>query len=295
MPIAVADPQLRHRAEAAGARLPPLQVAAERVAATVVQGIHGRRRVGQGDSFWQYRNYEFGDSATQIDWRQSARSQRLFVRQNEWEAAQTVWLWRDASPSMRYGSDKSVQPKIDRAELLLVALTSLLVRAGERVALLGSGQPPTFGRFAVERMTELVMRREGSLGNLPAVERLPRHARVVLFGDFLAPLAEIDAIVRGLATAGLKGHLVQVIDPAEIALPFTGRVLFEGLEGEAPLLVSRVETIREAYRERFALHSAGLADVARAAGWTHATHHTDWPPHQALLALYGALTQREGP
>ncbi|MGE0726158.1 MAG: DUF58 domain-containing protein [Alphaproteobacteria bacterium] len=295
MPVAVADPQLRHRAEAAAARLPPLQVAAERVAATVVQGIHGRRRVGQGDSFWQFRNYEFGDAATQIDWRQSARSQRLFVRQNEWEAAQSVWLWRDASPSMRYASAKAVPSKIDRAELLLVALASLLVRAGERVALLGSGQPPAFGRFAVERIAALAGRRDGALGNLPALERLPRHARVVLFGDFLSPLPEVDGIVRGLATAGLKGHLVQVIDPAEIALPFAGRVLFEGLEGETPLLVSRVETVREAYRERFALHTAGLADIARGVGWTHAVHHTDWPPHQALLALYGALTQREGP
>ena len=48
------------RAEALGARLPPLLVAAERVAATVAQGVHGRRRVGQGDSFWQFRRFVAG-------------------------------------------------------------------------------------------------------------------------------------------------------------------------------------------------------------------------------------------
>lgn len=287
--------RLRHRAEQAAARLPPLQVAAERVAATVVQGVHGRRRVGQGDSFWQYRNYEFGDAATAVDWRQSARSQRLFVRQNEWEAAQSVWLWRDASPSMQWGSDAGLPTKLDRAELLLVALTSLLARAGERVALLGSGHRPVTGRFAVERMTEQVAERRQHLAGLPAVEPLPRHARTVLIGDFLAPLAEVDPIVRRLAGAGLRGHILQIVDPAEATLPFTGRVRFEGLEAEGNLLLARVETVRDEYVERMRAHTAGLADIARATGWTHIVHRTDQPPQAALLALFHTLTQRVGP
>ena len=90
------------RAEALGARLPPLLIAAERVAATVAQGVHGRRRVGQGDSFWQFRHFVQGDAVARIDWRQSAKSGRVgaggwFIRETEWEAAQTVSLWRDGS------------------------------------------------------------------------------------------------------------------------------------------------------------------------------------------------------
>lgn len=293
-------PRLRHRAEQAAARLPPLQVAAERVAATVIQGVHGRRRVGQGDAFWQFRSYEHGDAATAIDWRQSARGQRLFVRQNEWEAAQSVWLWRDPSTSMRWGSEEALPTKLDRAELLLVALASLLTRAGERVALLGGGQRPVSGRHAVERITEQVTDgrlpgERAALAGLPALEPLPRHARTVLIGDFLAPLADVDAIVHRLAGAGLRGHLVQIVDPAEATLPFTGRVRFEGTEAEGQLLLSRVETVREAYVERMRAHAAGLADIARAAGWTHMQHHTDQPPQAALLALFTALTQRVGP
>ena len=75
------------RAEAAGALLPPLLVAADRVAATVAQGVHGRRRVGVGDTFWQYRPFVEGDAASRIDWRRSGRSDRVFVRDMEWEAA----------------------------------------------------------------------------------------------------------------------------------------------------------------------------------------------------------------
>ena len=50
-----------HRSLELAGTLPALMVAADRVAATVIQGVHGRRRVGQGDAFWQYRPYRDGD------------------------------------------------------------------------------------------------------------------------------------------------------------------------------------------------------------------------------------------
>src|SRR4051794_9702897 len=128
----------RQRAEALASRLPPLLVAAERVAATVAQGVHGRRRVGTGETFWQYRRYEPGDSAARIDWRQSAKTQPVYVRENEWEAAQSVWLWHDRSDSMNWRSTPHLPTKGDRAALLLMAVACLLVRGGERVALLGT-------------------------------------------------------------------------------------------------------------------------------------------------------------
>src|SRR5206468_10379746 len=158
---APAPAALRDRAEQAAAVLPPLLVAAERVAVTVSQGVHGRRRVGQGETFWQFRQYEPGDAATRIDWRESAKSQRLYVRETEWEAAQSVWLWRDASSSMDYSSagyiaDAGWPTKRNRAELILVALASLLVRGGERLTLLGSGVAPMSGRVALSRLVQLV-------------------------------------------------------------------------------------------------------------------------------------------
>ena len=95
---------VRQRGEQLAAALPPLLVAAERVAATVAQGVHGRRRVGTGDAFWQFRQYQFGDAASRVDWRRSGKSDRLFVRETEWAAAESVWLWRDGSASMRWKS-----------------------------------------------------------------------------------------------------------------------------------------------------------------------------------------------
>ena len=122
----------RREAEGLAARLPPLLIAALRVAATVEQGVHGRRRIGTGDAFWQFRQYQPGEPATRIDWRQSAKSDRLFLRETEWAAAQSVWFWRDASASMDWHSAPGLPRKRERAELLTLALASLLLRAGER-------------------------------------------------------------------------------------------------------------------------------------------------------------------
>lgn len=289
---------LRHRAEQTAAALPPLLVAAERIAATVAQGVHGRRRVGQGETFWQFRQYQPGDAAVRVDWRKSAQSQRLYIRETEWEAAQSVFLWRDASSSMDYSSASYIPggdwpTKRGRAELILVALASLLVRGGERLSLLGSGIAPMSGRVALTRLVDLIEHdgphAASARAGLPVVEPLPRAAQLVLIGDFLGELEATNRAVAGFAAAGLSGHLLQIVDPAEEELPFDGRVRFEDVEARDDLVVSRVENIREAYAGRFQDHREGLQAIARAVGWTFSTHRTDRPPHLALLALHAAL------
>ncbi len=280
-----------HRAEALGAALPPLLVAADRVAATVWQGVHGRRRVGQGDSFWQFRPFVAGDEATRIDWRQSARSDRHFVRETEWEAAQTVALWRDAGPAMAWRSREAPMEKLERAELLLMALAALLLRGGERVRLIAPpgtlAARPVAGRGGLERLLESLP--ETGASGLPDYAGLPRHARVVLISDMLAPLEQIQAMVRGFSGAGLRGHVLQVLDPAEAALPYEGRVRFVFDRTGAQALIPRVEGIRGAYAARLREQQEGLRDICTAAGWGFGVHHTDHAPEAALLGLFMAL------
>ena len=282
----------RQRAEQLASVLPPLLVEAERVASTIVQGVHGRRRVGQGEAFWQFRRYQPGDPTSRIDWRQSARSQAVFVRENEWEAAQSVWLWRDGSASMNYRSARELPEKRRRAELLLMATASLLLRGGERVALLGTAAAPassraTLSRIAAELDGGTQFQRDSGV---PPTVPLPRYGRLVLIGDFLGPPEALHAAVSHYAAQGVEGHILLLLDPAELTLPFAGRVRFEGMEDEGALVVRRVETLRAAYVDRLEQHRAALADIARAVGWSFGQHRTDHPPETALLALYTALS-----
>jgi uncharacterized protein (DUF58 family) len=277
------------RAEALGAHLPPLLVAAERVAATVAQGVHGRRRVGQGDSFWQFRPFLPGDTPSRIDWRVSARSDRMFVRETEWEAAQTICLWRDAGASMRWQSRGAPAAKADRAGLLLLALAALLLRGGERVRLLAPGSRPLTGRNGLVRLADALARQQPDNEGLPPETRLPRHGCVVLIGDLLTPLERIQARIAQLAATPLSGTVLQVLDPAEVLLPYEGRVRFFGTSADQSMLVPRVEAVRAQYAERLAAQQHGLAAICATVGWGFAVHRTDHPPEAALLALYTAL------
>ena len=285
----------RQRAEQLAQTLPPLMVQAERVASTVAQGVHGRRRVGAGETFWQFRRYQSGDAAQQIDWRQSAKTQKLFVRENEWEAAQSVWLWRDGSPSMHYQSRMAETAKLERSSLLALALASLLVRGGERVALLGTGERPISGRAAVTRLADHLaqsdLEKSGDTApSLPPQERLPRFGQVVLISDFLLPLDRLEELIMGFAGAGVNGHLLQVLDPAEEDLPFRGRTRFEGMERDGDVIVGRAESLQEEFQEYMSVRRERLIHIARRIGWSAAVHRTDRPPQTALLALYRAIS-----
>lgn len=284
------------RAEALGSRLPPLAVAAERVAATVAHGVHGRRRDGTGDTFWQFRPYVSGDPVNRIDWRHAARWGRpppegWLVRQTELDASQTVFLWRDGSASMAWRSGAATVQKRERADLLLLALASLLLRGGERVAAIRPGARPIHGRYGLDRFAdELNQMRDD--GGLPPSFPFPRHANIVLLGDFLDPLEDTAAMIARLAAMPATGVLLQILDPAEVALPYRGNVLFDGLQGEPKLRLPRVEAVRDAYQSRLKAHQARLAEISAAAGFGFLTHRTDQPPEMALLALFNALGPR---
>lgn len=282
--------QLRHEGEEAAASLPALLAEAERIAATVAQGVHGRRRSGIGETFWQYRHHRPEDGRAAIDWRQSARSDQLFVRQNEWEAANTIWLWRDGSPSMRYGSSKHHPSKIDRAAVCQIAVAALLTQGGERVSVLGESAIPRTGALGLERTSRRLALGPGAMS---AVEAPPinRFGRVVLASDFLDPPETWAARLSRFAAMEAEGVLLRIVDPSEEDFPYSGRTRFEDPAGGDSLLFGRAEEARKAYRERWRKHGESLAALARRYGWTVITHRTDRPATGAVLALYRALAR----
>ncbi|GAB5388149.1 MAG: DUF58 domain-containing protein [Alphaproteobacteria bacterium] len=298
----IANRTLRALDESAslGSRLPALLVEADRVAQSVAQGVHGRRRVGIGETFWQFRPYQFGDPVSAIDWRQTARGERAYIRENEWEAAQSIWLWRDAGSSMRWRSGKDLPSKRWRSELLLLALGNLLMRGGEHIALLGTEQPPSSGKATAERMARTLvdMNMPGHNLDLPQAEQtrpIPRFARMVLISDFFDEIEPLEELVRRQAGRNIRGHLVQVLDPAEIELPYFGRVQFEAMEeGGGAELIPKVQLIRRSYVKRLKARQDALNDLARRTGWEMTVHRTDQPPQTALLALFQSMTAAKG-
>ena len=280
---------LRSRAEALGQTLPPLLAEADMLASTVMMGEHGRRRSGLGDEFWQYRPAHAGDSARMIDWRRSARSDAHFVREREWQAAQSVTIWVDPAKSMTFTGDKSRAPKADRAKLLGLALAVLLLRAGERVGLAGLASPRA-GRAQLLRLAARLSGEEaGEDYGAPETEGMVSYGRGVFLSDFLGDLSGIEAGLARAADRGVKGVLIQVLDPAEEDFPFDGRTIFESMGGTMRHETQRAGDLRERYLARLAERKDRLAQLARLVGWHFTTHHTGSPAQSALLWAYAAL------
>jgi uncharacterized protein (DUF58 family) len=281
--------QANWRSEAASlaARLPNLVVAAKQVAQSVMYGVHGRRRAGPGENFWQFRPFISGEPAAGIDWRRSAREDRSYVREREWEAAHTVWLWIDRSASMRFASPMAKSSKIERAVVLGLAAADLLVRGGERVGLHGLTRPIAT-RGVIERFAEAIAvdeRLGGEQAPLPALQPLKAHSKAVLIGDFLSPDDTVRRCVNMLSAEGAEGHMMMIADPIEEAFPFRGHTEFVGPDGATRLRAPRAQGLRQDYLKRLQRHRDALREACAARGWSFAIHRTDRPAAEALLAL----------
>ena len=278
-------------AKTLSAALPDLLVEARRVAATVASGWHGRRQAGPGETFWQFRPFTAGESVTRIDWRRSAKDDHLYVREREWESAHTIWLWPDLSASMNYRSTLAATTKRDRAVVVSLALADLLARAGERVGLPGLLRP-TPSRQAPERAADALIELADKRA-LPDPTPIRRFSDVVLIGDLLDPIEEIEATAARIAGSGARGHLVQIVDPAEETFPFAGRTEFLDPETGERITAGRAETWGQAYRARLAAHRDALRALAARLGWTFLIHHTDRSAAEPLLALHARLGSGE--
>src|SRR5918995_3526330 len=275
-------------------RLPRLVLEARRAAATLTHGIHGRRRAGIGETFWQFRPFVTGEAAQRVDWRRSARDDRLYVREREWEAAQNVWLWIDRSASMGYVSSLAQASKVERALVLGMALGDTFVNAGERVGVLGLMRARASRQIA-EKIAQAIAGDPYNLDDdLPPRAPIGRFDEAVLVSDFLSPVDDIAAAVDGIAGRGGRGHLVMVVDPVEETFPFAGQAVLHEPEIGLQLRVGDAGSWGAAYRDRIKLHRDALADIARRRGWTLTIHHTDRPATEAALRVLTLLQAARG-
>lgn len=274
--------------------MPRLVLESRRVSGTLAHGLHGRRRAGPGESFWQFRPFVTGEAAARIDWRRSARDDRLYVREREWEAAHNIWIWIDRSASMGFASELAQTSKVERALVLGLALADTFVEGGERVGLLGLTRASA-SRGIVETLAQaLVNDRAGLTQDLPPLSSPGRFDEVVLVSDFLNPLDRVREAVQANSVHGNRGHLVLVADPVEETFPFTGQAVLHDPEAGLSLDIGEAGAWGEAYRTRIAAHRDGLSEIARQRGWTLTIHRTDRPASEAALRLLTLVAAARG-
>ena len=270
------------------ASMPRLILEARRIAATIIHGLHGRRRAGSGENFWQYRRFVSGEPASRVDWRRSARDDHLYVREQEWEAAHTVWIWPDRSPSMYFASSPARDSKLYRTLVIALALAEVLVEGGERVGIPGLMRP-TGSRNIIERIAQAIVVDRDERTSLPPDFAPSPLAEVVLLSDLWSDIADVRRIIAQLSSGGTQGHIVQIVDPAEETFPYWGRIEFIEPEDGRRITAGRAENWRADYVAQIAQHRAAIRSEADPLGWSFSIHRTDRPAAELLLALHARI------
>ena len=283
-----AVPHAVGQSQALAASMPRLILEARRIAATIIHGLHGRRRAGSGENFWQYRRFMSGEPAARVDWRRSARDDNLYVREQEWEAAHTVWIWPDRSPSMIFRSPLAMETKLDRALVMALALAEVLVEGGERVGVPGLTRP-TGARNVVEKIAQAMIYDPVARSSLPPTFAPAPLAEIIVLSDLWSPIAEVHNTIAQLSATGAQGHVVQIVDPAEETFPYSGRIEFIEPEGAGSITAGRAETWRDDYAARVARHRAEIRLETDRLGWSFIIHRTDRPASELLLKLHEQL------
>lgn len=282
-----------HGALSLSHRLPRLALEARRVSA-FVNGVHGRRRPGPGETFWQYRMLTPGEPAAAIDWRRSGRDNRVYVREREWEASHTIWLWIDRSASMGFSSSLAQAPKVDRAIVLGLALADALVDSGERVGLLGLTRPYASRRVIEQLIENMAVDQSGLTADLPPGRAIAQLDEAILVSDWLTPADEILERLAVIGAGGGRGHLVMIVDPVEETFPFSGQAELRDPEEGLRIDVGDAAAWGADYRARIEAHRDRLAGHCRKVGWTFTLHRTDRAASEPALRVAALIASARG-
>jgi uncharacterized protein (DUF58 family) len=201
---------------------------------------------GQGMTFSEVREYQYGDDIRAIDWNVTARTGTPFVKVYEEERELTVVLVVDVSASGDFGSLERMKGEL--AVELSAVLGFSAVKNDDKIGLILFSDriekfvPPRKGRRHVLRvLRELLYHRPQGRGTdiggaLEYLSRVvPRRAVVFLVSDFMG-----EGFFRPLSVAGKRHDLiaVRVRDRREQELPPLGLMEMEDPETGERLVVN---------------------------------------------------------
>ena len=281
---------IRQSADGLAQGFTELLAEARQLAANISLGAHGRRRAGVGEEFWQYRAAVDTDAVRDIDWRRSARSDTHFVRQHEWQNTQSVYIWSDRGASMAFRSDETLPMKMERANVLGLALGILLAKAGEKVGLMDMPDPARQGIGHVDTLASaLVHTHLDHDFCVPPKKEMKQGQKAVFLSDFLGGWDEIFENLSHAAHQNVDGYILQVLDPVEEMFPFKGRTVLLSMNNQHKFETMRAQSLREEYQEKLMERKAALQQLSKRTGWRYTSHVTNAPATPQLLWLYQAI------
>ena len=228
-----------------------------------------------GIEFSDLREYLPTDDASRIDWKNSAKSQDLFVKEYEEEVDMDAYIILDASDSMMFGTTDKL--KSEFAALLASALAYASVDAGINVGIgihaeSSLNLSPDGGQPQYQRILHEVthFKNYGGKFNLEqalndTIGQVKEDTAVFLISDFLCLEGEWKSKMQ-LANIKFRHFMsIMVRDLRDYKLPESGNFRFESPDGSKQM-VADTSRIAEEFNKKAEKREAKLKDKIRESG-----------------------------
>ncbi len=279
--------KLRDEAEREISTLPALMMTAEEISESVIHGMHSQGKSGAGEKFWQFKEYQGTDRPQDIDWRQSAKSDTIFTKQKEWQTSQKTYIWCASGSSMDFKSSNKIYRKQACAQIISMSLALLLRRSDEQIGLFGDLKTGN-SEDKMHKIADILLNKSNIDNKLPNLNdfALPNHASFIGISDFLSDIDKISDNFARILHSTKSAIIIQILDPAEIELPYKGRVSFKPNHDDDGYVINNVASIRGEYKNRMEIHINNVKSLCNELGWHYILHKTDSEITKTLESIW---------
>lgn len=272
---------LIEKAKKISSNLPGLLFELEKTRSTY-KGISKQKKYGLGEEFWEFKSYQMGDPLNKIDWKKSAKNQKLIIKNNELENSKRIWIWIDKSVSMNYRFSKNTETKLDRAIVLSIVLVDIFLRSGEKVGIIGS-------KLGIKKGNESFLDLSVSILSdklKPLDRRVKKGDYVIFLSDFIDDPNILRKNFISLSDCTYDALLVQVLDLSELTFPFVGKKQFYDPKSGIHRLITKSENMKETYKEEMRFHNEKLENICKKLGWQFLRNITNESYNSIINKIY---------
>ncbi|MCP4133570.1 MAG: DUF58 domain-containing protein [bacterium] len=228
-------------------------------------GEHVSPRPGHSPVILDYRHYRNGDPLKDIDWKLSARTEKLFIKIREGYRQTDFVIAVDGSESMKAVYKSAGASKFITALSIAYITARLALKSRDRIHFLWHGD-----RIAVsseQALTDLLvdMEFDGRTSDFWESTFIEKGTNIFIISDFFVEIGRFAHFMRDISHLSRNVHSFIIQDPEEKDFNFNGRYRFIDPES-ADSLLSETNDLMEKYHTRYQEHFAAIVNKSRAFG-----------------------------
>ena len=241
---------------------------------SILVGLHSTRFAGKGENFWQFKEYTQGESINNVDWRKSASSKRILIKQNEKELAKTIYFFFDKSLSMNFKSSSADYNKLFFSALFTLTLTRLFSKSKEEIFIFNNRNKPINFSNNFDKFNKSFLENNINF-SLPDPSLFKDKSFCIFFSDFFFDKTGLVEIIKNFKNRRILGLLIQILDPKEASFKINRNTRLKDMETNETITLDPDENFSNTYKKKLSELQFDLNKICYNSGWKFSKFYTN--------------------